>query len=268
MQNRKWPFGSHVCNILMVKRRPTKMIISNNVTTFICIVFGKMTFANKNKRDALAWPRRQQKTSNTETEWRKRGCPPHSNVFIYLFEHFVFLLDGIYRNQHWYTCWYIFTVLPIAGSHNTVSSRVPDCNVKHTHRHARILAEATDSTTVTSNGGQQTHACDSSIGVDTKWKRITVGWPNRVCHPSKLFKCTYKVISSHGFSPHRIRLWMLVRAFLCVQTFNASYMTLHIPTKRRRKRSTLTKTEQNKTTAQLNYSHTLRNRSTAAHNPI
>lgn len=101
----------------------------------------------------------------------KKGV--HSNVFIYLFEHFVFLLDGIYRNQHWYTCWYIFADF----RHTKVNV---DCNVKYITKPNQFETNVSHAGFIFFGVPKHTHS---------KWKHITVGWPIHVCHASKLFKC-------------------------------------------------------------------------------
>lgn len=142
-----------------------------------------------------------------------------------MFEHFVFLLAGIYRNQHWYTCWYIFTCLPITG---TKVSIVPDCNVKykHTHTHQHMLAHssiygqtANDNNHLCSD--QQSHVC-VSLSASTQNENISLSVDHFVC--VMLVNClnVYKFILSYSF--HFIESHVNVCVHVCT---NIERCTLH-----------------------------------------
>lgn len=104
-------------------------------------------------------------------------CSVQCDVFIYWFEHFVSLSDGIYRNQHRYTCWYIFILMSITKRWTkvrhkcsiTMSKCTANDNSAHQSTSNRILVPLQRFT--------------------VNWKHITVGWPTHVCHATKWFQC-------------------------------------------------------------------------------
>lgn len=152
-----------------------------------CVFCGKMVFCKMKQQKEIsthARKNKEPKSNQTKTETKKSRkneafcmCSVQCDVFIYWFEHFVSLSDGIYRNQHRYTCWYIFILMSITKRWTkvrhkcsiTMSKCTANDNSAHQSTSNRILVPLQRFT--------------------VNWKHITVGWPTHVCHATKWFQC-------------------------------------------------------------------------------
>lgn len=113
-------------------------------------------------------------------------CVAQCNVFIYWFGHFVFRSDGIYRNQHRYTCWYIFILMPITR-HWLKSTK---CLITMSN------CTANDSPPISQKSRLRSFTAFTVFTkTKTTWKHITVGWPIRVY-----------VMLLNGFNVYKISL--------------------------------------------------------------